>query len=390
VAALVPFAAAGLVTGIEIVRERSARPAMLAVALAAGVALCRLMVHAPSHIHAEEWSATGYALVHLRESDDAERAFRKSIEEDARWSPAWAGLGVVAANRGDPAGAENFFRKALSLEPDNLAARQELGTLLESRGRFADAEVVYRRAFESAPGDAAFGRDLARTLLAEGRLPEAVTLARELLARNAEDAATHLLLARALGAQHRTRPAALEAAQAARLDPGNGETHFTLAMLSIEAGELDAPRSPPATEALGADPGRSGWPERSSAAPTASSRKPTGFSAGCSRATARLPAAALLLQNARARGKENEALDFLHGLAAPGSPDDSSSVDSAGSSAQAKIHGKRTWRCWTSKRSLTEILLTSRGASVKVFQSSRDSETRVARFCFPRTRSLIP
>jgi hypothetical protein len=31
------------------------------------------------------------------------------------------------------------------------------------------------------------------------------------------------------------------------------------------------------------------------------------------------PAAALLLQNARARGKESEALDFLHGLAPPGS-----------------------------------------------------------------------
>jgi hypothetical protein len=31
------------------------------------------------------------------------------------------------------------------------------------------------------------------------------------------------------------------------------------------------------------------------------------------------PAIALLLQNARARGKENEALDYLRGLTAPGS-----------------------------------------------------------------------
>ena len=321
VVALVPFAAAGLVTGIEIVRERSARPAMLAGVLAAGVALCRLTVHAPSHVHAEEWSATGYALVHLRESDEAERAFRKSIEADARWSPAWAGLGVVAANRGDPAGAENFFGKALSLEPDNLAARQELGTLLESRGRFADAEVVYRRALEIAPGDAAFGRALARTLLAEGRLPEALKLARELLARNAEDAAAHLLLARALGAQHRTRSAVLEAAQAARLDPGNAETHFTLAMLLIEAGELDAAEeSLRRAETLGADPRPLGMARALLCRSRGQFAEADGI---LRRVLARdrdyEPAAALLLQNARARGKENEALDYLHGLAAPGS-----------------------------------------------------------------------
>jgi tetratricopeptide (TPR) repeat protein len=321
VVALVPFAAAGLVTGIEIVRERSARPAMLAGVLAAGVVLCRLTVHAPSHIHAEEWSATGYALVHLRESDDAERAFRKSIEEDAHWSPAWAGLGVVAANRGDPAGAEKFFEKALSLEPDNLAAQQELGTLLESRGRFADAEAVYRRALENAPGDAVFCRALVRTMLAEGRLPEALTLARRLLASNAKDAAAHLLLARALGAQHQTRPAALEAEQAARLDPGNGETHFTLAMLRIEAGELDAAeQSLRRAETLGADPRPLGLARALLCRSHGQLAEADGI---LRRVLARdrdyKPAAALLLQNARARGKENEALDYLHGLAAPGS-----------------------------------------------------------------------
>jgi len=299
------------------IRERSARATILAAVLVAGVALCRLARHAPSHVHAEEWSATGYALIHLREAGDPERAFRKSIEEDARWSPAWAGLGIVAANRGDPAGAESFFKKALSLEPDNLAAQQALG--LERRSRFADAEAVYRRALEIAPGDSAFGRALAATLLAEGRVTEAPTRARELLARNAQDAAAHLLLARALGAQHQIKHAALEAAQAARLDPGNGETLFTLAMLRIEAGQLDAAEeSLRRAETLGADPRPLGMARALLCRSRGEFEQADGI---LRRVLARdrnyKPAAALLLQNARARGRENEALDYLRGLTTP-------------------------------------------------------------------------
>jgi Flp pilus assembly protein TadD len=321
VVALVPFAASGLVSCIRMLRERSARAAVLACVLMAGVALCRLTRHAPSHVHAEEWSATGYALIHLREPDEADRAFRKSIAEDARWSPAWAGLGVAAVNRGDLAGAESFLKKSLFLEPDNFAAQQEWGTVLESQHRFADAEAVYRHALEVAPGDPAFGNALTRALLAEGRLPEALTRARELVARNPGDAAAHLLLARILGSQHRPRPAASEAAEAARLEPRNVETHFTLAMLSIEAGDLNAAEEAlRQAEMLGADPRPLGM------ARALLCRSRGRFDEAdellrqvLARDRDYKPAIALLLQNARARGKENEALDYLRGLTAPGS-----------------------------------------------------------------------
>jgi tetratricopeptide (TPR) repeat protein len=321
VAALVPFAATGFVSGIQSLRERSARAAVLASILLAGVALCRLTRHAPSHVHAEEWSATGYALIHLREPGDADKAFRKSIAEDAGWSPAWAGLGVAAGNRGDLAGAESFFKKALLLQPDNFAAQQDWGLVLERQRRFTDAEAVYRHALEVAPGDPAFGQALTRVLLAEGRLPESLTRARELVARDPGDAAAHLLLARILGAQHQPRPAASEAAEAARLDPGNGETHFTLAMLLIEAGDPDAAEEAlRKAETLVAD----SRPLGMARALVYRSRGQFDKADEVLRQVLALdrdykPAAALLLQNARARGKENEALDYLRGLAATGS-----------------------------------------------------------------------
>jgi tetratricopeptide (TPR) repeat protein len=320
VVALVPFAAAGLVSCLWMLRERSPRAAVLATLLA-GIALCRLDRHAASHIHAEEWSATGYALIHLRESDEADAAFRGAIAEDPRWSPAWAGLGVVAGNRGDLAGAETFLQKALLLQPDNLAARGEWGALLEREHRFADAEAVYRRALEVVPGDAAFGRALARALLEQGHLPEALSRARELVQHDSGDASARLLLARVLGAQGQPRPAAAEAARAAGLDPDNGEIQFTLAMLRIEAGDPDgAEKALRQAESLGAD-----------ARPLAMARalllRLRGHFDEADEVLRRVlaldhsykPAAALLLQNARARGKENEALAYLRGLAGSGS-----------------------------------------------------------------------
>ena len=328
VVALVPFAAAGLVSCIQILRESATRAAVgvrelsgLAGVFVAGVVLCRLTLHAPSHVHAEEWSATGYSLIHVRNLDEADKAFRKSIAEDARWSPAWAGLGVVAGNRGDLAGAESLLKKSLLLEPDNFAAQQEWGTVLERQRRFADAEAVYRRALEAAPDDPAFGQALARALLAQGRLPEALTRARSLVARDSRDAAAHLLLARILGARHRPRPAALEAAEAARLAPRNNETQFTLAMLSIEAGDLDG-----AEEALrqAATLGADSRPLGMARALLCRSRGQFDKADEALRQVLALdrdykPAAALLLQNARARGKENEARDYLRDLAGSGS-----------------------------------------------------------------------
>jgi tetratricopeptide (TPR) repeat protein len=320
VVALIPFAAAGLVSCLRMVRERLPRATVL-TALVAGVALCRLARHAPSHVHAEEWTATGYALIHLREPDRADEAFGNAITEDARWSPAWMGLGIVAGNRGDLPGAESLLRKALLLQPDSFAAQEGWGALLEREQRFADAEAVYRRALEAAPGDPVFGRALVRALLAQSRLPEALTRARQLVRDDPGDASDRLLLARILGAQGKTKPAASEAAEAARLDPGNGEIQFTLAMLSIDAGDPDdAERALRQAEMLGAD----ARPLGMARALLLRLRGRFDQADETLRQVLALdrnykPAVALLLQIARARGKENEALDYLRGLAGAGS-----------------------------------------------------------------------
>ena len=320
VVALVPFAALGLVSFARLLRERSPRAAILAGVLVAGAALCRIERHAPSHNFAEEWSGTGYALIHLRDLDGAGKAFRKAIVEDAGWSPAWAGLGVVAANRGDLAGAQASFEKSLLLQPDNLAARQQWGAVLERQRRPGEAEAVYRRALETAPDDPAFGNALARALLAQGRLSEASTRAREVVSRNPEDAAAHLLLARILGATHQAKAAAAEAEQAARLDPGDAEAHFTLAMLLIDAGDLDpAEEALQRAETLGADGRRIGM------ARAVLFRSRGRFDKAdeilrqvLARDRDYKPAAALLLQNARSLGRENEARDYLRTLTGPG------------------------------------------------------------------------
>lgn len=320
VVALVPFAALGLVTFARLLRERSPRAAVLAGVVLAGAALCRIERHASSHNLAEEWSGTGYALIHLRDLDGAGKAFREAIAQDAGWSPAWAGLGVIEANRGDPAAARGFFEKSLQLQPDNLAARLQWGAVLEGQRRPAEAELVYARALETAPHDPAFGHALARALLAQGRLAEASTRARELLSRDPEDAAAHLLLARVLGAARQPKEAASEAERAARLDPGDAEAYFTLAMLSLDAADLDrAEEALLQAESLGTDARRVGMAR---AVLFQSRGRFDRADEVLRRLLARdrdyKPAAALLLQNACALGRENEARDYLRALAGSG------------------------------------------------------------------------
>lgn len=208
--------------------------------LAAAFLATRVWTHAPSHVFAEEWSSTGYALNHERDEAGAEAAFRKAVAADSRWGPAWAGLGVVASNRGDLTSARVLLQKAIALEPD---AVMPWLTLAQVEARAADpdgAEAAWRRVLEISPREPAALEGLARALLARGRPEEAERFARRASVVGPSSASAHLLLARSLGALHRAPEGAAEAARAAELDPNEAEGWFTLGMLRLDVGNPSA------------------------------------------------------------------------------------------------------------------------------------------------------
>jgi tetratricopeptide (TPR) repeat protein len=233
------FAGRGSVLLFESVERGASERLAMAGLLAAGILTCHLSRHSPSHVFAEEWAASGYALIHEHDLEAADRAFARAIEEDPRWSPAWGGRGVVAFDRGDLADSERLLERSIQLAPDNVAALLALGQLFESQTRWSDAVEQYQRALRIAPADLPPRLGLTRALLAQGRLQLAFVSARQAIATSPREPQAHLLAARALGALGRPKEGVREAEIAVELHVEDPSSWITLAMLQIDVGQWE-------------------------------------------------------------------------------------------------------------------------------------------------------
>jgi len=218
-------------------RGRGRTLAIAAAILAAAVLATRVWRHPESRSFAEEWTATGLALNHERDLTGAERAFRKALAENPRWSPAWSGLGVVAANRGDSAQALAAFERAVELEPGSILGNIELARASAMAGKIAESERAWRRVLALAPREYEALEGLGALLLAQKRIDEAETVVRRAVEVSPDSASVHLLLARVLGAKRRWSEALSEAARACELDASRADAWFTLGVLRIDGGE---------------------------------------------------------------------------------------------------------------------------------------------------------
>jgi len=79
---------------------------------------------------------------------DAEVEFRRSVDADSRFYPAWYNLGLIHASQGNHLRAIHDLNRSLSIKPGNAAAQFQLGLLYEKRGNTDEAVEHYARAFE--------------------------------------------------------------------------------------------------------------------------------------------------------------------------------------------------------------------------------------------------
>ena len=255
------------------IRGRGRTLVLAAAILAAAVLVTRVWRHPESRSFAEEWTATGLALNHERDLTGAERAFRKALAEDPRWSPAWGGLGVVASNRGDSAQALAAFERAVEIEPGSILGNIELARASATAGKITESERAWRRVLSVAPREYDALEGLGGLLLAQKRIDEAEAVVRRAVEVLPDSASAHLLLARVLGARRRWSEALSEAARACELDASRADAWFTLGVLRIDGGEpaqaFDALEH---AERAGADP-------RQVAAARDLARRALGFSA---------------------------------------------------------------------------------------------------------------
>ena len=149
----------------------------------------RSTARATDNMEAYNEYLVGRALTHAREAgwhEKSETAFRRAIELDPEFAPAYAGLAysliiMTSGSEEQLTGAMEAARKSLELDPDLALGHAMLGIMEGSMGMtsFEDAEQRLRRALELDPALSDAYTWLALNLREQGRLDEADAVAEQ-------------------------------------------------------------------------------------------------------------------------------------------------------------------------------------------------------------------
>jgi 4-amino-4-deoxy-L-arabinose transferase-like glycosyltransferase len=151
VAAVFPFAGAGLAVLLERVRLRDGKGAGVLAAMVIAVwGFSELRSDAASRNFAEEWALTGLSLLQERKLEESEAAFRTAIGLDES-SLGWDGLGLVLQRRELRTSAREAFERAVRINPQNATAWVHLGFSYEFLGNGSAAIAAYQKALEITP-----------------------------------------------------------------------------------------------------------------------------------------------------------------------------------------------------------------------------------------------
>jgi Tfp pilus assembly protein PilF len=100
----------------------------------------------------EAYYQTAMAYVSLGKSDEAEKAFRQSIDISGdKYGEAAVGLGALLVNAGNSAEGETDIRHGIELNPNFWLGYYELGRVLLNQKNFADAGKAGEQARSLAP-----------------------------------------------------------------------------------------------------------------------------------------------------------------------------------------------------------------------------------------------
>ncbi len=149
----VPFLAvfAGLMVDYIVISLR--KPWRL-VGVALIVTACSAVVYMPLLI-AESPAAsakkTGDYFARTGDNDEAERAYRKAIDLDASYVPAYFYLGALYWRQGRYDEAERLMEEILKREPSHAPALNSLGNALHRRGDTAGAVQYWKKSLDANP-----------------------------------------------------------------------------------------------------------------------------------------------------------------------------------------------------------------------------------------------
>jgi tetratricopeptide (TPR) repeat protein len=139
---------------------------------------------------------SGVRLLNAKDWTQAAANCRRAIEFSPTFYEAYSVLGAAELGLQNWNDAEEAFRKSIELSGGNFAAPHfGLGLVLSHHEQFAEAEATIRAGLDLDPGDASGAFCLGWVLYMEGRLPEAEQSARDAVLHKPTFAEPYLLLA---------------------------------------------------------------------------------------------------------------------------------------------------------------------------------------------------
>ena len=133
---------------------------------------------------AEAHGNRGIALMSLERLDEAEQAFRRSIELDPRRPEPWYALGALKTQRDDPQATFEAFLRVLEINPRDGRAWTNLGNALQQMDKHDDALAAYERAAKLLPDEPVVYYNLGLAFHAQGRIAEALDVTLRALERD--------------------------------------------------------------------------------------------------------------------------------------------------------------------------------------------------------------
>jgi tetratricopeptide (TPR) repeat protein len=139
----------------------------------------------------DSWLMLGRLHRVARNSVEAEKSFKKALDQDASNEEALTGLAMVYSEVGDTKNAIEMLRLVTSKNP-NSRTLSALATFYDQSRDFASGAEVWRRALQLDPDNSRIKRALAQDVLFTDRLDEALKLYSEIAVSDPRDIQVHL------------------------------------------------------------------------------------------------------------------------------------------------------------------------------------------------------
>ncbi|MHB8094831.1 MAG: tetratricopeptide repeat protein [Candidatus Aminicenantales bacterium] len=183
------------------------------------------------------------------DNEQAITLFRKAVENDPSFAPAWAGLGDAFAmgwrygsEKASLETAVEMSRKALSLDPDLAEGHKALGLALESQGNVAEGLESYYRAVALNPNYAPVVANIGSINASMGRFDEALKWLRKSVELQPGSARFYALVGLQYFNLGLDGPAGSWIERSLEFQPGFIFPEMLLATLSLYGGKRDEAR----------------------------------------------------------------------------------------------------------------------------------------------------